>query len=106
MSPALNGSSAIWRFEGSNAIKIRDGKTFDFYTDCHICMVVHSGLPSYQGPPLKMVSSMNTNQKTTKQGRPGNKASSVVHIFVGNWVIPYSRKIWRGFKFGGLAVGV
>ena len=30
MSPALNGSSAI-RFEGSDAIEICDGITFDFY---------------------------------------------------------------------------
>ena len=32
MSPALNGSSAIRRFEGSDAIEMRDGITFDFYT--------------------------------------------------------------------------
>ena len=32
MSPALNGSSAIRRFKCSNAIEIRDGITFDFYT--------------------------------------------------------------------------
>ena len=32
MSPTLNGSSAIRRFEGSDEIKIRDGITFDFYT--------------------------------------------------------------------------
>ena len=36
MSPALNGSSAIWRFEGSDVIEIHDGIrdriTFDFYT--------------------------------------------------------------------------
>ena len=32
MSPALNKSAAIWRFKGSNAIKIYDGITFDFYT--------------------------------------------------------------------------
>ena len=32
MSPALNGSSAIRRFEGSDAIEIRNGITFDFYT--------------------------------------------------------------------------
>ena len=32
MSPALNRSSEIWRFEGSDAIEIRDGITFDFYT--------------------------------------------------------------------------
>ena len=32
MSPALNRSSAIRRFEHGNAIEIRDGITFDFYT--------------------------------------------------------------------------
>ena len=32
MSPALNGSSAIRRFEGNKAIEIREGITFDFYT--------------------------------------------------------------------------
>ena len=32
MSPALNGSSAVRHFERSNAIEIRDGITFDFYT--------------------------------------------------------------------------
>ena len=32
MSPALNGSSAIQRFERSNAIEICNGITFDFYT--------------------------------------------------------------------------
>ena len=32
MSPAFNGSSVIRRFEGSNAIEIRDGITFDFFT--------------------------------------------------------------------------
>ena len=32
MSPALNGSSAILRFERSDAIEICDGITFDFYT--------------------------------------------------------------------------
>ena len=32
MSPALNGSSAIRRFERSDAIEIRNGITFDFYT--------------------------------------------------------------------------
>ena len=31
MSPTLTGSSAIWRFEGSDAIEIRDRITFDFY---------------------------------------------------------------------------
>ena len=34
ISPALNGSSAIRRIEGSgsDAIEIHDGITFDFYT--------------------------------------------------------------------------
>ena len=31
MSPALNRSSALERFECSSAIKIRNGKMFDFY---------------------------------------------------------------------------
>ena len=30
MSPALNRSSAIWRFERSNATEIHDRITFDF----------------------------------------------------------------------------
>ena len=32
MSPALSGSSAIRRFEGTDAIEICDGITFEFYT--------------------------------------------------------------------------
>ena len=40
MTPALNGSSAIQRFEGSNAIEIRDKITFNFYTGLpHMFMV-------------------------------------------------------------------
>ena len=31
LSPALNGSSEIRRFERSDAIKIRNGIIFDFY---------------------------------------------------------------------------
>ena len=40
MSHALNRSSAIRRFEGSNAIEIRDGITFNFYMGLphiHMC---------------------------------------------------------------------
>ena len=41
MSPALNGSSAIRHFEGSEVIEIHDGITFDFYTGLpHIYMSV------------------------------------------------------------------
>ena len=32
MSPALNGSLAIRRFEGNDAIEIRDEITIEFYT--------------------------------------------------------------------------
>ena len=40
MSPALTGSSAIRRFEGSNAFETRDGITFDFYTGLpHVALV-------------------------------------------------------------------
>ena len=44
MSPALNRSSAMQRFKGSNAIEICDGITFDFYTglphiDIHATMM-------------------------------------------------------------------
>ena len=42
MSAALHGSSAILRFERSDAIEIRDGITFDFYT----------GLPQMSTNPL------------------------------------------------------
>ena len=39
ISLALNRSSVIRRFEGSDVIEIRDGITFDFYTGLpHTCM--------------------------------------------------------------------
>ena len=41
MSPALNGSLVIWHFEGSDAIEIRDGINFNFYTGLpHILLTV------------------------------------------------------------------
>ena len=41
MSPTLNGSSAIRRFERSVAIEIHDGITFDFYTGlAHLLLTV------------------------------------------------------------------
>ena len=42
MSPALNGSSAIRRFEHSEAIEIRNRITFDFYTGLPLIMQVLS----------------------------------------------------------------
>ena len=46
MSPALNGSSVIRRFKGSDAIEIRDGITFNFYTG--LTCVLHPLLHSLQ----------------------------------------------------------
>ena len=48
MSPVLNGSSAIRRFEGNDAIEIRDGITFNLYTGLpHICIAYCDSL-TYQ----------------------------------------------------------
>ena len=55
MSPALNGSSAIRRFEGSDVIEIRDGITFDFYT----------GLPQMV-PPLPITHITRTSPHSTQ----------------------------------------
>ena len=45
MSPALNGSSEIQRFERSDAIEIHDGIIFNFYTRlAHIVLVISQGL--------------------------------------------------------------
>ena len=48
MSPALNGSSAIWRFEHSDAIEICNRIIFDFYTGLPHMVVI--GLISIGGP--------------------------------------------------------
>ena len=49
MSPALNGSSAIRRFEHSDAIEIRNGIIFDFYTGLsHMAFCVYLGVYSQQ----------------------------------------------------------
>ena len=40
MNPTPNRSTVLQRLEGSNAIKIRNGVLFDFYSDCHILLVV------------------------------------------------------------------
>ena len=48
MSPALNGSSAIRRFERGDAIEIRDGITFDFYTGLPHVLWVSIVLPQFQ----------------------------------------------------------
>ena len=42
MSPALNGSSAIRCFKHSNAIEIRNGITFDFYTGLPHIYICHT----------------------------------------------------------------
>ena len=48
MSPALNGSSALQRFERSNAIEIRNGIMFDFYPGLpQMCASTFSFLKAY-----------------------------------------------------------
>ena len=48
MSAALDGSSAIRHFEQSDAIKIHDGRIFDFYMglpcDVQLSLHVYTGL--------------------------------------------------------------
>ena len=48
MSPALNGSSAVQRFEGNDAIEIRDGITFDFYTGLPHILSEHPLVQTWQ----------------------------------------------------------
>ena len=44
MSPALNGSSMLERFEHSNVIEIRNGIMFDFYPGLpHMHVAVREG---------------------------------------------------------------
>ena len=54
MSPALNGSSAIRRFECGNAVEISDGIAFNFYTGLPhtyvYTMVLTGGPGSPSGP--------------------------------------------------------
>ena len=40
MSPTLNGSAALQRFEQGNAVEIRNGIMSPHY-DCHIYMYIH-----------------------------------------------------------------
>ena len=44
MSPALNGSSTIWHFEGNNVIEICDEITFDFYMGLHHVFAIILGV--------------------------------------------------------------
>ena len=52
-SPALNRSSVIWRFEGSDAIKICDGITFDFYTGLPHMYIICRSFHNHQGVQFK-----------------------------------------------------
>ena len=44
MNPALNKSSALQRFEGSNAIEVCNGIMFDFYRTTHVLFQSSFGL--------------------------------------------------------------
>ena len=58
MSPNLTGSSAIQRFEGSDAIKICDGITFDFYMGLPELRICTHGYYRYVGVGSSKHSSM------------------------------------------------
>ena len=65
MSPALDESSAIWCFEGSEAIEIRNGITFDFYTGLpHISVTilrnVHMDISKHSDRHMAIHSSLDT----------------------------------------------
>ena len=55
MSPAINGSSAIWLFKHSNAIRITWNRiTFDFYTGLpHAVVVDFTKENNYSLVPVK-----------------------------------------------------
>ena len=53
MSPALNRSSAIWRFEGSDAIEICGGIIFDFYTGLPHMSNIHVFMKCVWNLPLR-----------------------------------------------------
>ena len=72
MSPALNGSSALQRFEHSNAIEIRNGIMFDFYL----------GLPHMSNSLYMYLYANWTNLLVTKK------------IKVVNAVYPWSGVTW------------
>ena len=44
MSPALNGSTALQRFEHNNAVDIRNGIMFDFYPGLPHVYTIHSSI--------------------------------------------------------------
>ena len=44
MSPALNGSSALQRFERGNAVEIHNGIMFDFYSGLPHVFAAHEHL--------------------------------------------------------------
>ena len=48
MSPALNGSSAVWHFKRGDAIEIRNGIMFNFYTELPHVIQSHAELPSVE----------------------------------------------------------
>ena len=54
MSPALNGSVALQRFEHSNAVEIRNGIMFDFYPGLPHMLLLFSA----KNPPLSEIETM------------------------------------------------
>ena len=68
MSPALNGSSVVRRFEGNDVIEICDGITFNFYTGLpHICIYIMSS-PSQRVVPCSVGEMDSAIQRHIKGG--------------------------------------
>ena len=61
ISPTLNGSSALQRFERSNASEIRNGIMFDFYPGLHIYSItcIMSNVYNYPSLPSSSCSMYN-----------------------------------------------
>ena len=88
MSPALNRSSAIQRFEGSNAIEIHNGITFDFYMGLpHISLGFN-----LQPPPLSQ--SPLWELLTRLQRHAWSEHLRCCIFLVGWWISIFSK--WRG----------
>ena len=77
MSPALNGSSVLRRFERSNAIEICDGITFDFYMGLpHLSrtlIISHKALPSSWSWQTQRVSLAGEKGRRGEGGEGGRR---------------------------------
>ena len=80
MSPALNGSTALQRFEHSNAVEIRNGIMFDFYPGLPH-MHVHVITASFPGSFPATLYSYCTKNSVGEES--GNEATCTYILFDG-----------------------